>query len=39
MISIDQRDPPPSRTAKIMSKGYEQLYRGKLVGFVVGAYE
>ena len=39
-LAFDQRDLPPSRTAKIMGKGkgYDQLYRGKLVGFVVGAY-
>ena len=35
---FDEKDPPPSRTAKIMFSGYKQLCRGKLVGFVVGAY-
>ena len=35
---FDQDDRPPSTTARIMGGGYKQLYRGKLVGFVVGAY-
>lgn len=34
----DQNDRYPSKTAKIIGGGYKQLYRGKLVGFVVGAY-
>ena len=34
----DQNDRPPSTTVKIIGGGYKQLYRGKLVGFVVGAY-
>lgn len=35
---FDQDDRPPSTTARIMGGGYKQLYRGKLVGFVLGAY-
>lgn len=35
---FDQNDRYPSTTVKIIGGGYKQLYRGKLVGFVVGAY-
>ena len=28
----------PPKTARVISSGYEYLYRGNLVGFVVGAY-
>lgn len=35
---FNQNDHRPSTTVKIMGGGYKQLYRGKLVGFVVGAY-
>ena len=28
----------PPKTAEVMGTGHEYLYRGKLVGFVVGAY-
>ena len=36
---FDQEDHPPSTTVKIIQGGYKQLYRGKLVGFTVGAYD
>jgi hypothetical protein len=35
---FNQNDRYPSTTVKIIGSGYKQLYRGKLVGFVVGAY-
>ena len=32
-------DLPPSTTVKIIGSGYKQLYRGKLIGFVIGGRE
>ena len=34
----DKNDRYPSKTVRIIGGGYKQLSRGKLVGFVVGAY-
>lgn len=36
---FDQDGRWPSTSARIIGGGYRQLYRGKLVGFALGAYE
>jgi len=38
LLRVSRTQLRPSNTAKIIGGGYKQLYRGKLVGFVVGAY-
>ena len=36
---FNDNDPRMSSTARVIGGGYRQLYRGKLVGFVIGAYD
>jgi hypothetical protein len=37
-LTFDQNDPPISNTARVIGGGYKQLYRGKLVGFIIGDF-